>query len=68
MRKVNCPQCGSVTEYSEKNLHRPFCSERCKMIDLGDWAEEKFSVPSEEIPDEEDIEQALREQFPDSIH
>jgi len=31
-----------------ENTYRPFCSERCKLIDLGDWAMEKFRVPVEE--------------------
>ncbi len=35
-------------EYSQKNPFRPFCSERCKLIDLGQWADEKFRIPSEE--------------------
>lgn len=35
-------------EYSQKNPFRPFCCERCKLIDLGQWADEKFRIPSEE--------------------
>jgi len=42
---VRCPQCGKPCEYSETNSFRPFCSERCKLIDLGDWASEKFKIP-----------------------
>jgi hypothetical protein len=34
-----------------ENRNRPFCSERCKLIDLGDWATEKFRVPVEEDKD-----------------
>lgn len=44
--KVNCPRCGTITDFAkELNPSRPFCSERCKLIDLGDWADEKFAVP-----------------------
>lgn len=43
---VQCPQCGKDTEYSG-NEFRPFCSDRCKLLDLGDWADEKFSIPAE---------------------
>ena len=51
---VNCPTCGSEVVWNAENKWRPFCSERCKMIDLGDWATEKFRVPVEEVdgPDE----------------
>jgi endogenous inhibitor of DNA gyrase (YacG/DUF329 family) len=42
---VTCPTCGTQTEYSPQNPYRPFCSERCKMIDLGAWANERFRVP-----------------------
>ena len=47
-RKVNCPQCGTQTEFSPNNQFRPFCSERCQLIDLGAWAEGKDAVPAEE--------------------
>ena len=36
--KVKCPTCGKEIEYSSANPWRPFCSERCKLIDLGEWA------------------------------
>jgi endogenous inhibitor of DNA gyrase (YacG/DUF329 family) len=45
--KVSCPQCGKETDYVLSNAFRPFCSERCKTIDLGDWADEKFKIPLE---------------------
>jgi endogenous inhibitor of DNA gyrase (YacG/DUF329 family) len=44
-RLVTCPNCKKQSEYSSKNLFRPFCSERCKMIDLGDWANETYKIP-----------------------
>jgi len=37
-------------EWSPQSPWRPFCSERCKLIDLGAWASEKRSIPGEEIP------------------
>lgn len=46
--KVKCPRCGKETEYKVDNLYRPFCSERCKMIDLGKWANEDYKVPTED--------------------
>ncbi|HAU13315.1 MAG: DNA gyrase inhibitor YacG [Pseudomonadales bacterium] len=36
--KVKCPTCDKEIEYSTNNPYRPFCCERCKLIDLGEWA------------------------------
>lgn len=47
-RKIKCPQCGRFTFYSQENKFRPFCSERCKLIDLGAWADENYKVPLED--------------------
>ena len=44
-RIVVCPRCQGDSVYSERNPSRPFCSERCKLIDLGDWASEKHVIP-----------------------
>ena len=43
----NCPTCKKTIEYSTKNNFRPFCSERCKLIDLGEWANETNSIPGD---------------------
>ena len=37
--------------WSSENNHRPFCNERCKMIDLGQWATEAYRVPQSVDPD-----------------
>lgn len=51
---VACPQCGKeVVWKSEISPYRPFCSERCKLIDLGQWASENYSIPIEEKSDDE---------------
>jgi endogenous inhibitor of DNA gyrase (YacG/DUF329 family) len=42
---VDCPTCSAKVEWSDKNPFRPFCSLRCKQIDLGAWAEEKYVIP-----------------------
>ncbi len=44
-RIVKCPRCHKSVKFSPDNPYRPFCSERCKLIDLGQWAEEKYSIP-----------------------
>ena len=51
VRKVRCPQCGGDSVWNESNKWRPFCSERCKMIDLGAWASEAYRVPVQESAD-----------------
>jgi len=50
-RFVSCPRCGAQVTWSPENPCRPFCSERCKLIDLGDWAMEKYRVAVEEDKD-----------------
>lgn len=43
--EVKCPTCGRRVAWSEASKFRPFCSERCKMIDLGAWASDRYVVP-----------------------
>lgn len=50
-RLVKCPQCGKPVEWSPQSRWRPFCSERCKTIDLGAWASEAYRVPAVDAPD-----------------
>lgn len=52
-----CPTCRQAVPWAG-NPWRPFCSERCKMIDLGAWAEERYRVPGQAVspPDTEDDE------------
>jgi endogenous inhibitor of DNA gyrase (YacG/DUF329 family) len=58
-KTVPCPTCGRPVEWTDKSPWRPFCSERCKLIDLGAWASEQRSIAgdtaeSEEKPKESD--------------
>jgi endogenous inhibitor of DNA gyrase (YacG/DUF329 family) len=49
---VKCPTCEKKVEWQD-NLWRPFCSERCKLIDFSRWANEEYRVPGKEInPDD----------------
>ena len=50
-RKVRCPACQGWSLFSPANPWRPFCSERCKQMDLGAWASEGFRVPAEAPPE-----------------
>jgi endogenous inhibitor of DNA gyrase (YacG/DUF329 family) len=51
---VTCPTCGKPVAWLPENEFKPFCSERCKLIDLGEWATEQYRVPVQEVdgPDE----------------
>ena len=66
MPLVKCPSCGRETEYTG-NEFRPFCSERCRLLDFGAWADEEFALPAETASlTEEDlvkIEQELNEKI-----
>jgi endogenous inhibitor of DNA gyrase (YacG/DUF329 family) len=44
-RMVACPTCGKRSAWSPDNAFRPFCSERCRQIDFGAWANEEYRVP-----------------------
>jgi uncharacterized protein len=44
-RTVACPGCGTPALFAPSNPYRPFCSERCRLIDLGEWAAESYRVP-----------------------
>ena len=54
-----CPTCSKQVEWQD-NPFRPFCSERCKLLDLGKWVSEEYRVPGKavsEAPVEDDEEQ-----------
>lgn len=67
--KVNCPTCQKEVEWGEQSPYRPFCSKRCQVIDLGDWATEAHKVPGEPAQalgmDIEEIEALLSKQSQD---
>jgi hypothetical protein len=46
---VACPNCGLELLWDSRNKYRPFCSERCKLMDLGQWAAERYRVVGEKI-------------------
>ena len=49
-RQVKCPACGGPSLYAPENRWRPFCSERCRRVDLGAWASERYRVPGRPGP------------------
>lgn len=48
---MKCPTCGKSIEWKD-NQFRPFCSERCQLIDLGRWVEGEYRVPGEPLPED----------------
>ena len=56
---VKCPQCQRPVTWATENEFRPFCSERCKLIDLGEWAMEEKVIPGEPIPSENEDENSF---------
>ncbi len=62
-KKVRCPQCGRLTKW-EGNPYRPFCSERCKLIDLGRWLSEDYriEVPLEGLEEVHDLKEEKRDE------
>ena len=54
-KKITCPICKKETTW-DGNKFRPFCSERCRQMDLGKWASEEYYISGEkrDIPDEDD--------------
>jgi endogenous inhibitor of DNA gyrase (YacG/DUF329 family) len=51
MHVIFCPICKQQTVWSSSNLFRPFCSERCKQIDLGAWASQSYTIAGSELTD-----------------
>ncbi len=45
--EVKCPLCSALVPWTEASPWRPFCSERCKTIDLGDWAADRHVIPGQ---------------------
>jgi endogenous inhibitor of DNA gyrase (YacG/DUF329 family) len=52
-RWVRCPGCGASALYAPSNAARPFCSERCRNLDLGAWASEGYRVEARPEPDDD---------------
>lgn len=57
--KVTCPHCHKQVAWVEKNTYRPFCSERCKLLDLGAWADGSHRIAGEPAMDETEIDEMI---------
>ncbi|MBA3512765.1 MAG: DNA gyrase inhibitor YacG [Pyrinomonadaceae bacterium] len=62
---MKCITCGKPTARKD-NPFRPFCSERCKMVDLGRWVTEEYRVPGKPVPSEPDAPQAPKDSIEDN--
>lgn len=57
---VSCPTCDKEIVWSNQQKFRPFCCERCKLIDLGEWAAEEKKIAGESINSEQDFDSYLQ--------
>jgi endogenous inhibitor of DNA gyrase (YacG/DUF329 family) len=62
MKKIHCPICGKKNTWNSQNKFKPFCSHRCKLIDLGEWANDSRKIAGNEPVNNEESP----EPFPDS--
>jgi hypothetical protein len=51
---VKCPTCQTTVVWAKESLFRPFCSKRCSLIDLGEWANESNAIPGQSVPTSEE--------------
>ncbi|WP_163648969.1 DNA gyrase inhibitor YacG [Modicisalibacter sp. 'Wilcox'] len=57
--EVACPQCRTRVVWSTDNPYRPFCSKRCRLLDLGAWADESHRIAGEPAMDEADLDAVI---------
>ncbi len=64
--EVKCPNCKKSFDYYSSEF-RPFCSEKCRLIDLGQWLDESYTVPVQKLTEEEvlTLEQLIHEKNED---
>jgi endogenous inhibitor of DNA gyrase (YacG/DUF329 family) len=57
-RRAACPSCGQPALLTPANSFRPFCSERCKLLDFGAWVSQRYSIPASPDTGDDDAPQA----------
>jgi endogenous inhibitor of DNA gyrase (YacG/DUF329 family) len=55
IKTVSCPNCAKPVQWTTQFPYRPFCCERCKLIDLGEWASAEKIIPGEPVDLENDL-------------
>ena len=58
--RIACPTCSKKVVWSTENPDRPFCSSKCKLIDLGEWANESYAIPQQTSEEDEIFSEDLR--------
>ncbi len=53
MKTVKCPTCKRAVDWSELSKYRPFCSDRCRLIDLGAWFNEDHAIAGDPLPEDD---------------
>jgi len=51
---VKCPTCQRPVPWTAEQPYKPFCSERCRLIDLGEWVMEEKRIAGEPLSQDED--------------
>lgn len=51
---IACPTCKKSLRWQDCKEHRPFCSKRCQLIDLGEWANESHAIPGDPVVEDDD--------------
>ena len=54
IKKALCPTCEKESNLNDSNPYRPFCSKRCRLIDLGEWINESYSISESSVENEID--------------
>jgi len=57
-RQVQCPTCGAPIAWDPSSRFRPFCSQRCRTMDLGDWAAERHRIAGDPLDGPPESDQA----------
>ncbi|MCE1176531.1 MAG: DNA gyrase inhibitor YacG [Burkholderiales bacterium] len=57
--QVRCPTCRVKHEYRVESPFRPFCSERCRLIDLGAWSQESYKIPVESDAQDDGLDSSV---------
>jgi uncharacterized protein len=60
--KVRCPICGKEVALEDPNM--PFCSDRCRLLDLANWASEKYSIPVEQRDELDEVDSQTKDEGP----
>ena len=55
-KKISCPTCGKADTWIPDNAFKPFCSDRCKLIDLGEWASDSRKIAGDDVQKDDDSE------------